>query len=246
MRSRRSSIVVCSAILRPGHTPRPPSSCRAQSPRRTRTRGGRAGAAADERRPAGGERGGDSDALRAWSRGWCGDAAGSAPPAPHEPVSVLIADFENRVNDPVFDGSIEQAPHHRRRGRAVHHDLPAELRHRRLAAQLITDGKTSTTRRAIDLGAGWREARTGRVDRRGAGGYQIVARLIDPAVGKTLKTATARAGTRPKCSRRSARWPPTSGATSATRRRKARGSPPRRPSPRPRSKRCVNTTSRRI
>ena len=33
---------------------------------------------------------------------------GVAPP-PHESVSVLIADFENRANDGVFDGTIEQA-----------------------------------------------------------------------------------------------------------------------------------------
>jgi len=32
----------------------------------------------------------------------------SAPPASHNPVTVLIADFDNRANDPVFDGSLEQ------------------------------------------------------------------------------------------------------------------------------------------
>src|SRR5207302_18634 len=31
------------------------------------------------------------------------------PPKAHEPVSVLIADFDNRSGDPVFGGSIEQA-----------------------------------------------------------------------------------------------------------------------------------------
>jgi tetratricopeptide (TPR) repeat protein/predicted Ser/Thr protein kinase len=33
---------------------------------------------------------------------------GSAPPAGPKPVKVLIADFENRTGDPVFDGALEQ------------------------------------------------------------------------------------------------------------------------------------------
>ena len=32
----------------------------------------------------------------------------AAPAATHPPVTVLIADFENQANDPVFDGSLEQ------------------------------------------------------------------------------------------------------------------------------------------
>ena len=32
----------------------------------------------------------------------------ATPAAPHQPVTVLIADFENQANDPVFDGSLEQ------------------------------------------------------------------------------------------------------------------------------------------
>ena len=36
-------------------------------------------------------------------------AGGGAPAAPRDPVTVLIADFENRANDPVFTGLIEQA-----------------------------------------------------------------------------------------------------------------------------------------
>ena len=31
------------------------------------------------------------------------------PAAAREPVSILIADFQNTANDPVFDGALEQA-----------------------------------------------------------------------------------------------------------------------------------------
>ena len=119
--------------------------------------------------------------------------AGSAPPAPHEPVSVLIADFENRVNDPVFDGSIEQALTIGVEG-APFITTYQRSQARRLAAQLITDGKLDDkAAQLISVRDGVKFVLAGSIEG-GAGGYQIVARLIDPAVGKTLKTATARAG----------------------------------------------------
>ena len=44
--------------------------------------------------------------------GWLISNRGGAvaeSPAAREPVSVLIADFENKTGDPVFDGVVEQA-----------------------------------------------------------------------------------------------------------------------------------------
>jgi tetratricopeptide (TPR) repeat protein len=43
--------------------------------------------------------------------GWwmLGNRSPAAPAAPREPVSVLIADFENRAGDPLFTGTLEQA-----------------------------------------------------------------------------------------------------------------------------------------
>ena len=38
-------------------------------------------------------------------------------------MSVLIADFDNQANDPVFTGSLEQALNIADRGRVVHHEL---------------------------------------------------------------------------------------------------------------------------
>jgi tetratricopeptide (TPR) repeat protein len=40
---------------------------------------------------------------------WRGAGGGAAPPAAREPVSVLIADFQNNTGDPLFQGSLEQA-----------------------------------------------------------------------------------------------------------------------------------------
>ena len=51
----------------------------------------------------------------------------SAPPAGGtvrtRPVSVLIADFDNQANEPVFTGSLEQALNIAHRRRVVHHEL---------------------------------------------------------------------------------------------------------------------------
>jgi eukaryotic-like serine/threonine-protein kinase len=40
---------------------------------------------------------------------WVGRSSPAAPAAARDPMSVLIADFDNRVDDPVFTGSLEQA-----------------------------------------------------------------------------------------------------------------------------------------
>ena len=39
---------------------------------------------------------------------WLARRAAPAPAPVHEPVSVLVADFDNRTRDPVFDGALEQ------------------------------------------------------------------------------------------------------------------------------------------
>ena len=55
-------------------------------------------------------------------------AQSGAPAAPREPVTVLIADFANRANDPVFTGLIEQALAVGVEGASVPSRLPASRR----------------------------------------------------------------------------------------------------------------------
>ena len=116
--------------------------------------------------------------------------AGVAPPA-HEPVSVLIADFENRANDPVFDESVEQALTIGMEGASFVTTVPRKEA-KRLAEQ-IGGGKLDEAAAAlISVREGVKFVVAGAIDG-GSSGYTITARLIDPAVRKTIKTATTRA-----------------------------------------------------
>lgn len=118
--------------------------------------------------------------------------AGPRPEAVHEPVSVLIADFENRVNDPVFDRSIEQALTIGVEGAPFITTYP-RTQARQLAGQLIAGGRLDDkAAQLISVRDGVKFVIGGSIDG-GNGGYQITANLIDPAVGKTLKTITASA-----------------------------------------------------
>ncbi len=122
-----------------------------------------------------------------------GRRTGSRTPAvPHDPVSVLIADFDNRVNDPVFDGSVEQALTIGVEGASFITTMPRKDAHR-LAAQVASGGKLDdATATLISLREGVKFVVAGAIESDGSG-YRISARIIDPAVGKTIKTATTRA-----------------------------------------------------
>jgi tetratricopeptide (TPR) repeat protein/tRNA A-37 threonylcarbamoyl transferase component Bud32 len=116
----------------------------------------------------------------------------AAAPAVHEPVSVLIADFENRANDPVFDGSIEQALTIGVEG-ASFITTYARGNARTLAARLSGGGKLDEASAIlISVRDGVKFVLTGFIQTDGAG-YTISATLLDPAVGKTIKTETVRA-----------------------------------------------------
>ncbi len=114
----------------------------------------------------------------------------AAPPA-HEPVSVLIADFDNRVNDPVFDGSVEQALTIGVEGASFITTMPRRDAHR-LAAQVAAGKLDEATATLISVREGVKFVVAGSIESDGSG-YRIAARIIDPAVGKTIKTTTTRA-----------------------------------------------------
>ena len=134
-------------------------------------------------------------ALIAWNLR--GRNVSKAPAAPHEPVSVLIADFENRARDPVFDGSIEQALTIGVEGASFITTYQRGQAHQ-LAAQLVAGGTLDDqTAQLISVRDGVKFVVAGSIEG-DAGGYQITARLIDPAVGKTVKTVTTRAQSKPE------------------------------------------------
>jgi tetratricopeptide (TPR) repeat protein len=116
--------------------------------------------------------------------------APAAPPA-HEPVPVLIADFDNRTGDPVFEGSVEQT-------------LAVALE----AASYITVFKTNSARSIVaqlapgkgdritqEMGQliarreGLKVLLTGAVDKRPTG-YRLEVRASDAATGEPITTAT--------------------------------------------------------
>ena len=106
------------------------------------------------------------------------------------PTSVLIADFENRVNDPLFDAALGQALSiaierasfitSYRRDQAL-----------RVASQLNA-GKTldESTARLISRREGIKYVLSGVIEASG-GGYKIALRAIDPVDGKTFSSAEA-------------------------------------------------------
>jgi tetratricopeptide (TPR) repeat protein len=118
-------------------------------------------------------------------------AGNRAAPPVHEPVSVLIADFDNRVNDPVFDGSLEQALTIGVEGASFITTMPRRDAHR-LAAQVAAGKLDEATATLISVREGVKFVVAGSIESDGSG-YKIAARIIDPAVGKTIKTTTKRA-----------------------------------------------------
>ena len=106
------------------------------------------------------------------------------------PTSVLIADFENRVNDPLFDAALEQAL-----SIAIERAsfITSYRREQALevAAQLNA-GKTlnESTARLISFREGIKYVLSGVIEASG-GGYKIALRAIDPVDGKTVSSAEA-------------------------------------------------------
>jgi eukaryotic-like serine/threonine-protein kinase len=115
------------------------------------------------------------------------------PPAVHEPMSVLITDFENRTGDPVFDGSLEQPLSVGVEGASFIVAYPRRDALR--AASQITPGTSRLDEAAARL-VSQREAikviLAGAVEPAGSG-YRVSVRLIDPVPGTELARLERRA-----------------------------------------------------
>jgi eukaryotic-like serine/threonine-protein kinase len=106
------------------------------------------------------------------------------PPAP-EPISVLVAGFENSTGDPVFEGSLEQALAIAMEGSSfitVYPQKPA----RALALELAPASKGRIdlqTAQLISRREGVKVILAGAIAKRGSAGFRLTLRVIDPADG---------------------------------------------------------------
>jgi tetratricopeptide (TPR) repeat protein len=132
--------------------------------------------------------------LSAGLIGWTWFATRPEPPPPPA-TSVLIADFENRANEPVFTGTVESALGIALEGASF---ITAYRREdAQKALDLITPGATldEAGAKLLSVREGIKVVLAGSIETRGSG-YTLSVRAIDPAVDKVLSTATARAGSR--------------------------------------------------
>ena len=118
---------------------------------------------------------------------------GRSPAASHPPVSLLIADFENRTGDSVFDGTVEPAlglalegasfvsSYNRGEARREVSKLRPELQALDVAAARLV-----ATRNAVNVVIG------GSIEREGDG-FQLTARAVDAMTGKVIADSSVHA-----------------------------------------------------
>ena len=119
---------------------------------------------------------------------WVWRGAGRAPAAgtPAEPVTVLIANFENRANEPLFDGLVEQALGVGIEGAAF---ISAYPRRDALGLVKVVKGTSldEETARRIALREGISRVVAGTIDA-GGGRYKLAVKIVNPSEGKPLLT----------------------------------------------------------
>jgi tetratricopeptide (TPR) repeat protein/tRNA A-37 threonylcarbamoyl transferase component Bud32 len=116
-------------------------------------------------------------------------------PVQHPTVSVLIADFDNRAKDPVFEGTLENALGIAIEGASFITAYKREDAQK--AVQQLKPGSKLDEPAAILLSVrdGVKVVLSGSIEASGSG-YRIAVKEIDPAVNKVLATATASASDR--------------------------------------------------
>ncbi len=110
-------------------------------------------------------------------------------PAAREPVSVLIADFQNRANDVVFEGSLEQPLAISMEGASFITAYP-RVTAQRVAAQIRPGSRLDeSAAKLVSIREGVKVVLAGSIAPSGSG-YEIAVKAIDAAVDKPLATAT--------------------------------------------------------
>jgi tetratricopeptide (TPR) repeat protein/tRNA A-37 threonylcarbamoyl transferase component Bud32 len=130
-------------------------------------------------------------ALGLWLRFRTGTGATKAPSAAHAPVSVLVADFDNRTGEAVFDGTLEPMfnvalegasflnTFNRRQARALASKLPNP-----------TDKLDEQAARLIAVSEGIDVVLTGSVSR-GGDGYRVCVQALDGRTGRSVAAPEA-------------------------------------------------------
>jgi len=112
----------------------------------------------------------------------------------HNPVPVLVADFENRANDPVFDGAVEQSLAISLEGASFITSY-SRTSATALAQQLKPGAKLDAeTARLVAVREGIGVVLSGAIEQKGTG-YAIQVQAVDPQ-GKVLKQASADASSK--------------------------------------------------
>ncbi len=109
-------------------------------------------------------------------------------PKQHEPVSVLVANFENKTGDPVFDGVLEQAVGLGLEGASFITAYPQRDALRSAAAIKPGSRLDEQTARLVAVRDGVKLVILGTVARAGSG-YSLSARVIDANDGKTIASS---------------------------------------------------------
>jgi tetratricopeptide (TPR) repeat protein len=111
------------------------------------------------------------------------------PVTQHEPMSVLVADFQNKTGDPVFDGSLEHALSLGVEGASFITAFPRRDAER-VAGQIRPNARLDEEMgRLVCQREGIKTMLVGTISSAGSG-YDVSVRVIDPVPGSSLATAT--------------------------------------------------------
>ena len=134
-----------------------------------------------------------ASAIGAWYVG----RQGAVPVEAREPLPVLIANFDNRTGDAVFDGALEQILLLGVEGTSFITAYPRQTA-QRLATE-IAQGSTLDEEHArlVAIREGVKVVLAGRIEKDGAG-YRLSMRAIDPATSEPLATLEERAANKDK------------------------------------------------
>jgi serine/threonine protein kinase/tetratricopeptide (TPR) repeat protein len=121
--------------------------------------------------------------LGAWIFLQPSGSAPTSPAVPKAPVSVLIADFDNQANDPVFNGSLEQALSIAIEGASFISSFSRTAAQQVVAQQLkLSSPLNEGTARLVAQSQGIDYVLTGAIAQRGSG-YSLMIRAVDTASG---------------------------------------------------------------